>query len=177
MGILDSYAIDNFVIDGTIGGINKVINFYNSFATTSSTVNISAVDMSKSVVLINWRSDLFYAGDMPTAKIISNTQIQLDKGYQSSSYTYVYGQVIEFKKVKSIQRGESYANNVQVHDIYISSVDLTKSIVVCTMRIYSTSTASRYTMFNYYLLKNQQIRVIFADIVDAYVVWQVVEFD
>jgi len=179
MGVLDSYAIDSYKIDGAIGNIESIQHGTASIVSNakSAIININSVDASKSIVLLTWRSEDFYVGDMPTAKIISNTQVRFDRGYNSSNSTYIRWTVIEFKNVRSKQSGEAYNSTSGQTDVTISSVNISKSILIGTMRRYSSDTALRYAMYTVEFVSSTQIRFTFEGIMNTYLVWQVVEFD
>jgi len=114
---------------------------------------------------------------MPTAKIISNTQIKFERGYDSPNSTYIRWMVIEFENIKSKQSGEAYNSTSGQTDVTISSVNISKSILIGTMRRYSSDTALRYAMYTVEFVSSTQIRFTFEGILNTYLVWQVVEFD
>ncbi len=179
MGVLDNFAIDSYKIDGAIGSIESIQHGTASIVSnaTSATININSVDASKSIVLLTWRSEDFYVGDMPTAKIISNTQVRFDRGYNSPNFTFIRWTVIEFKNVRSKQSGEEYNSTSGQTDITISPVNTNKSILVGTMRRYSSGTALMSAIYTVEFYSSTQIRFTFVGILDTYLVWQVVEFD
>jgi len=105
---------------------NGNIGLYN----LSITINISSVDLTKSVVLVNSTSSiLFPAGNLLKASFVSATQIKLElpaTATGTADVTFSW-QVIEFNNVKTLQSGTVSIGSSQTQTI--SSVDTSKSVV------------------------------------------------
>jgi hypothetical protein len=130
--MLDNLAesILNENLFGGGGGIS--ISTQNGYAdlanTTSKNITISSVDLSKTIVIISIKGGSTFAAaeGCIMAKLTSTTVLNLSRsGYSVAATPTIYWTVIEFKNIKSLQKGEvSYFDSDPIQkSITVSAVN------------------------------------------------------
>jgi len=112
---------------GASSNIKSIQRGEVSFSSTSGTVTISEVDLSKSIIIASTSGggDGSPASSFVKTRFVSSTSINFTLG-RSSTYKVAW-QVIEFSNVKSLQRG--LTNVTTDTDVTITDVDMSKSIL------------------------------------------------
>jgi len=124
----------SFFIRSSGGGSNiksiQHIATSMAFNELDKTINISSIDINKTLVIIE-----FPVGLNPSALIAynftSSTKLTLSRATGGSAVYNIIVTIIEFTKVKSSQRGFANLTNVTAYSTNITPVDVSKSIVTC----------------------------------------------
>jgi hypothetical protein len=141
---------------------------------TTSTVNISTIDPTKSIIRVFCSSSSNYLrANKAMGEILNSTQIKFTRGGTDSDLT-IYWEVIEFSKVKSLQKG-SLAGNANVT---IASVDISKTLIFSSEFFASAVTNLDSSLANpFYKLTNPTTLTRYRGFVNSTVHYQVVVFD
>lgn len=166
-------------LDVGISGSN-IKSIQRGTATMNSTtvnVAISAVDLTKAVVIVNFASLNANITDSEVsikATLTSSTNLQLSNIVATYGIIVVSWTVIEFNNVKSLQSG-SYTSTSTSDSITISSVNMAKS------QLFYSSTSnngnpSQYILLNCYL-SNATTITISHYAATRVISWYLVEFN
>lgn len=159
--------------------VKSIQSGYVSVNETTANVTISAVNLANSIVKITYTNQS--AGDTAKnlsiqAKLTNSTNIQFTNGGIYSYPFQVYWEVIEFQNVKSIQKGD-YAYTTS-GSTTISSVNTSKAMLFFSFYSDSTNSSSNnlsYTVMGGYI--NSSSVSFYGETFNAYIHWQVVEFN
>jgi hypothetical protein len=118
------------------GGGSNIKSIQRGTITTNDNpttlINISAVDINKSIIVINQRFQSDAINRSKRALFVSPTQINLTQNVSgSSAATIVDWEVIEFNNVKNVQTG-TFAMTGASSNVTITSVNLAKSLLYVT---------------------------------------------
>lgn len=113
----------------SIKSIQRIsINYSNS---TRLDVSISAVDLTKSIVIMEFASYLENINFQPCVELLTSTTVRLSSNASSSTGQTIYLYVIEFTNVKSKQNGSYTASGsspANPYNVSISTVNPSKCL-------------------------------------------------
>jgi len=160
------------------GGGNNIKSIQRGrleLTSTSQNINISAVDTSKAVIYVNYQSGISNGTAAVRGKIVDSTTINLSKF--GTDKAYVSWVVVEFDNVKSLQKGD-YTLSTGIATIPISTVDLNKSLLVCSWQSDNSDNASYSVLMEYGFqdASNIYLNIATDALKNRYVHWQVIEF-
>jgi hypothetical protein len=115
------------------GGGNNIKSIQRGRAqitTALKDITIAGVDLSKSIVILSQQGQTNSTPRelMVMGELTSSTNLQLTTYAYSSSF-YVSWTVIEFKDIKSLQKGKTIVPSFTAVTATVSAVDLSKSIL------------------------------------------------
>ncbi len=148
--------------------------------TKTTNVTITAVDLSKAVVMISFHATATQGSrrSILKAKLTSSTNLQITRtnsDFIGVSYSYT---IIEYNNLKSLQKGD-YTLSTATADVSVTAVDLNKSYLVCNWETTAVNADPIYNQLIYYMLNSSTIRF---DMINASwgnhgIQWQVIEFN
>lgn len=142
---------------------------------TTTNVSISAVDLTKSVVILSVESGGSGASFI-LAKGVLTTSTNLELDIDASGYCTVYWQVIEFINIKSLQSGNKITA-LASDSITISPVNLTRSVVFHSYKTSEVDTSLTFGHVGLALTTATNISVIQYGAKNKDIQWYVVEFN
>lgn len=166
------------------GGLNdgnsniKRIQTGQATITTGNTnldVTISAIDTTKSVILVSPTGSSWYVDyDIASGVITNSTTITLSRGATGGGVygCTVYWTVIEFKIVKSLQSG-SAAMPSSSTNVTISAVNIDNCLLFCSAK---NSLHTQYALTMTYNLTTTTNLYLYSSVTSTTVAWQVIEF-
>jgi len=165
-------------LTGTYSNIKSIQRGEYSIASNPATINISAIDTSKSIVRVTQRG---YSLQQVLAKVSfqSATQIKLDfSTINSANGDIVSWEVIEFNDVKSLQTGLTSVNSNGTVNVAISDVNPLKSIVFITCSTLSVDVDATF-LFTVRLTSatNIEFKRQNHSVTDTPISWRVIEFN
>ncbi|GIO63585.1 hypothetical protein [Paenibacillus cineris] len=172
----------DFLASSSGGGVivKSVQNGAVSLTSTSQNITIGNVDKSKSIVLVNVVYDVNASpqDNLVAAKLVSNTTLNLSR-YTSTVTITVYWQVVEFESVKSLQTGDSTFTATTENTVAISPVNMSKSLIICTMKMWTSNTSIQNFSLVYRFKSSTSIGLTggVSTVTDKVFSWQVVEFN
>lgn len=180
--------IHNILKDHGLGGRGKVLKSHQTVWTTvtsgtSTTVTISAVDTSKSAILVYVDDDggtAYFRNCKFVASFTNSTTISLERYLDDGVNVSVMVEVYEFYNVKSIQTGTASATSTSDLDITVSSVNVDKSLVlVGSEKLDGTSSGWDLVYYQPYLSSATNIKIKNPSGTagsPAYYGWAIIEF-
>lgn len=165
-------------LTGAYSNIKSIQSGITTLTSTSHNVAISAVDTTKSIVLISYVPSLSVGSNMvAVAGVLTNsTTLTLRVNTLTSYPPTVRWQVIEFNNVKSNQSGAVTASAV-TQTVTISSVDLQKSIISIERTATNTSTVNYLICVAASLTNSTTLEIKQASVDSGSYYWQVIEFN
>lgn len=144
-------------------------------STSSIDINVSTVDVSKSILIVHFRNGWQYTNAVALmGTIINSTTIRLSTG--STTYNLVAKwQLIEFKNIKSLQSGILSSSTGSAVTATISSVALEKSFVIGSWKTTESSMDTTKSM-TYNLELTNATTVTYTPYNVGTCTWFVVEF-
>lgn len=144
----------------------------------STTITVNSVDTTKSLLLVtslnNRTTSGFPANLMCRVVLTNSTTITLTRTDLNGDL-YVDWQLIEFNGVKSRQSGTtSITNDDTVNNVIITSIDLSKSIVVINGMSNITDNEAYKMQYRAILTSSTNLAIYAYNQFDSY--WQVLEF-
>lgn len=153
-------------------------HFRTSGSYTEFSIPISSVDTNKSIIILTCRTSSLSQSPGPgvifaTVEFVNSEEILLKRGVLSSTVIDYYWQVVEFKKVKSKQVGETAPSYMT--SINISEVDINKSILALSFRTtINDLVGANYTAGGYL---SDASTITIQKKTETILNWQVIEFD
>ena len=149
----------------------------------NQTVDISEIDLSKSICLIEYDYPRTTMGVSSTQSMLSidflnNTQIVIRRASEgsalSSDIRLIHWTVVEFNNVKSLQRG-SISSSSSGRIVAITPVNMQKSLIFCSSQ--GSPSGSMSSAIQAYAVFQDNSNVEIYPKADYYIVnWQIVEF-
>lgn len=143
-----------------------------------SNIEISSVDLTKSIVIVNtntYQGGILDSDVAVKAILTSSTQLTLTTITNNFSGTIVSWTIIEFNNVKSLQTG-SKSTSLASDTTTISAINVNKSILFYSWTS-SGDTATQNIISNCYILDNTTITFKSTLAVAKVIAWQVIEFN
>ena len=178
------YNGTNFILQGEGGAAVKSVQRGTGSipgTNTSVTIPITAVDLTKSIVLVN-----YYVNDTPAralvkATFVDDSHLLFEVAGGTGSITIFNWQVIEFESVKSLQKGTILLSGAGIvtSTQTITPVDLSKAVIFISYTGNGTSTSGRNYFIRYRLYSQNTIEfIVYTDSEQTFnISWQVVEFE
>lgn len=147
-------------------------------AGTKQTITINPVDVSKSIILMTIQSDNAWPQIVEVlAKIESSTTISFEHVYSNTNSVFISWEVVEFSKLKSLQKGDVAQTASPEVNVTINAVDLSKTIVFVTSKNSDTNNASARTRVRASLTNSTTLNIFTRNTNTQTFHYQVVEFE
>lgn len=160
---------------GSVQPFNNALTIYSHL--------ITAVDELKSIVMINYMpsSPFSYADDIMISSKVRSDGLAIEferEGNGEACSSIVKYTVIEFEDVKSKQSGMESVEGYTTDIVTVNSVDVNKSILVCTKRTSVTGISSlRDLAIEYEITSPTSINIRNTSSSFSYFEWQLIEFN
>lgn len=179
---LDKFKFD--VSGSNIKSIQRGTTAHTFAGSTKTYVTINAVDLTKSIVLVDFPG--LGAGAEPginkivtSCEFVTSTQLAFTLGTADTFGSTFSWTVIEFNNVKSFQTGAS-STSAQNINITISNVNLNKSLLFYSQTSNVASTNYIYSLISGVLSTNTSIVFTMNTVTGAglrNIIWYVIEFN
>lgn len=147
-------------------------------AGTKQTITINPVDVSKSIILMTIQSDNVWPQILEVlAKIESSTTISFEHTYRDSNAVSISWEVVEFTKLKSLQKGDVAQVSFPDVNVTINAVNLNKTIAFVTSKNADTNNSSLRTRVRASLTNSTTLNIFTRNTNTQTFHYQVVEFE
>lgn len=144
----------------------------------SINVSISAVDLTKAIVIINNTDNnmAITSNHAVEAYLSTSTNIILRQADTTTSINYISWTVIEFNNLKSLQSGSYQITSISSEQVVtVSNINTNKSVLLATW--FNTYGTSYVQNIRYRIINNTSIGLYTAVAQPSWIYWYLVEFN